>query len=180
MEGKHWQHTLNCGTYGDVIMLAVKHLGIEIRPKPDNAFAMQGASASEQNMGKKWIGSYSTEAEGKKKSAPVCLNWQIDRWERGAVFFLFDFADCHWICIFRFINECLLILILCAGDSKHDRKSCSCARKETAGGARVICFHVHIFKRRMEEISQIYALFWVKNFYFSVYKYCIHGIFHAS
>lgn len=34
------RHALNCGTYEDVITLAVKHLGIGIRPKPDNASAM--------------------------------------------------------------------------------------------------------------------------------------------
>lgn len=34
------QYDLKLETYGDVITLAVKHLGMRIRPKPDNACAM--------------------------------------------------------------------------------------------------------------------------------------------
>lgn len=34
------QHDLNREPYEDVITLAVKHLGMRIRPKPENAFAM--------------------------------------------------------------------------------------------------------------------------------------------
>lgn len=34
------QADLNRGTYRDVITSAVKHMGIRIKPKPDNAFAM--------------------------------------------------------------------------------------------------------------------------------------------
>lgn len=35
------QHNLNCGTYEDVITLAVKHSGIRIRPEADNSFAVK-------------------------------------------------------------------------------------------------------------------------------------------
>lgn len=44
--------SLNCESYGDVITLAVKHLGIRIRPKPDNVFSMQNAFASKGNRTK--------------------------------------------------------------------------------------------------------------------------------
>lgn len=37
------RYALNPETYEDVITLAVKHLGMRIRPKPDNAFAMLAA-----------------------------------------------------------------------------------------------------------------------------------------
>lgn len=45
------QHGLNCGTYGDVITLAVKHLGIGIRPKPDNAIAMLVCTLLQRKIG---------------------------------------------------------------------------------------------------------------------------------
>lgn len=100
--------SLNCGTYGDVITLAVKHLGIGIRPKPDNAFAMLVCThASEENRAK-WIGSCSVEGKKNSHQQRVCCSLQIDTWK--AVSSWFDFADCHWICVLPFINECLLIL----------------------------------------------------------------------
>ncbi len=45
------QHGINSGTYEDVITLAVKHLGIGIRPKPDNAFAMLACSLLQRKIG---------------------------------------------------------------------------------------------------------------------------------
>lgn len=45
------RHGLNCGTYGDVITLAVKHLGIGIRPKPDNAIAMLVCTLLQRKIG---------------------------------------------------------------------------------------------------------------------------------
>lgn len=102
------QYDLNRETYEDVITLAVKHLGIRIRPKPDNAFAMLACA---QCFGGNRREEMNWNIFGRRKKnliSRVCWSMQTDT--RGAVSSWFDFADCHGICILQFVNECLLIL----------------------------------------------------------------------
>lgn len=84
------QADLNRGTYRDVITSAVKHMGIRIKPKPDNAFAMLLCILLQRRkIGKKefevplWYSHHQR----------VCRNLQID--PREAVCSWFHFAHCH-------------------------------------------------------------------------------------
>lgn len=75
-------YDLNRETYEDVITLAVKHLGMRIRPRPDNAFAML---AWARCFGGKWEGRNELEHIWwkKKKSHQQSLLESANRYKRS-------------------------------------------------------------------------------------------------
>lgn len=79
------KHGLNCGTREDVITLAVKHLGIGIRPKPDNAFAMLVCAVLLRKIGQNELEVILWKKKKKKISSTESLLESANRYTRSLI-----------------------------------------------------------------------------------------------